>query len=99
MLKKSRGRFPFVERVFADGGYAGRLVTWAKDKTHIAIEVVRRMPFMTGFVVLRRRWVVERTFAWIMKCRRLVRDYEQLTDVAETLITIAASTTLIRRWP
>lgn len=99
VLKRSRWRFPFVERVFADGGYAGKLVTWAKDKAHIAIEVVRRLPFMTGFVVLRRRWVVERTFAWIMKCRRLVRDYEQLAKVAETLITIAASATLIRRWP
>jgi transposase len=98
VLKRSRCRFPFVETVFADGGYAGRLVTWAKDKTQIAIEVVRRLPFMTGFVVLRRRWVVERTFAWIMKCRRLVRDYEQLTHVAETLITIAASATMIRRW-
>lgn len=98
VLKQSRGRFPFVETVFADGGYAGKLVGWAKDKTHIAIEVVRRLPFMTGFVVLRRRWVVERTFAWIMKCRRLARDYEQLTQVAETLITIAASATLIRRW-
>ena len=99
VLTQSRGRFPFVETVFADGGYAGKLVGWAKDNTHIEIEVVRRLPFMTGFVVLRRRWIVERTFAWIMKCRRLVRDYEQLTEVAETLITIAASATLIRRWP
>lgn len=99
VLKQSRARFPFVEHVFADGGYAGNLVAWAKDKTNITIEIVRRMPYMTGFVVIRRRWVVERTFAWIMKCRRLVRDYEQLTEVAETLITIAASATLIRRWP
>lgn len=98
MLKQSRRRFPFVERVFADGGYAGKLTAWAEDKANITIEVVRRLPFMTGFVVLRRRWVVERTFAWIMKCRRLVRDYEQLTGVAETLITIAATATLIRRW-
>lgn len=51
------------------------------------------------FVVIRRRWVVERIFAWIMKCRRLVRDYEQLPRVAETLITIAALATLVRRWP
>lgn len=98
MLKQSRRRFPFVERVFADGGYAGKLTAWAEDKANITIEVVRRLPFMTGFVVLRRRWVVERTFAWIMKCRRLVRDYEQLTGVAETLITIASTATLIRRW-
>lgn len=99
VLKRSRARFPFVERVFADGGYAGKLVSWAKDKANVAIEVVRRLPFMTGFVGLRRRWVVERAFAWIMKCRRLVRDYEQLPAVAETLITIAAIATLVRRWP
>jgi len=99
VLKRSRTRFPFVEHVFADGGYAGRLVEWAKDNTHVTLEVVRRLPHMTGFVVIRRRWVVERTFAWIMKCRRLVRDYEQLNTVAETLITIAAIATLIRRRP
>lgn len=99
VLQKSRGRFPFVEHVFADGGYAGRLVEWAKDRTHIVLEIVRRLPHAKGFVVVRRRWVVERAFAWIMKCRRLVRDYEQLTGVAETLITIAATATLIRRWP
>jgi transposase len=87
-----------VERVFADGGYAGKLVSWARDKTHVVLEIVRRVLWMKGFVVLRRRWVVERTDPWIMKCRRLVRDYEQLTRVAETLITIAAATTLLRRW-
>ena len=99
VLKRSRARFPFVEHVFADGGYSGKLVACAKDKTHVTLEIVRREPYMKGFVVIRRRWVVERTFAWIMKCRRLVRDYEQLTYVAETLITIAASATLVRRWP
>lgn len=86
-----------METVFADGGYAGRLVDWAKDKTHVTLEIVRRMPWMKGFVVIRRRWVVERSFAWIMKCRRLARDHEQLTGVAETLILIAAAATLIRR--
>jgi transposase len=54
---------------------------------------------MKDFVVIRRRWVVERTFAWIMKCRRLARDYEQLASVVKTLITIAATATLLRRWP
>lgn len=82
-----------------DGGYAGRLVRWAKERTPIALEVVKRTAGQAGFAVIRRRWVVERTFAWIMKNRRFVRDYEQLTAVAETLITIAASATLIRRWP
>jgi transposase len=82
-----------------DGGYAGRLVRWAERQTHMILEVVKRSVGQTGFAVIRRRWVVERTFAWIIKNRRLVRDYEQLTAVAETLITIAATATLIRRWP
>jgi transposase len=82
-----------------DGGYAGRLVHWAKNKAHIVLEIVKRCAAQTGFAVIRRRWVVERTFAWVVKNRRLVRDYEQLTAVAETLITIAAIGTLIRRWP
>ena len=96
-LKSSRARYPFVTRVFADGGYAGRLVKWANDKTHITLEIIRRGTRAKGFEVLPRRWVVERAFAWIFKNRRLVRDYEQLTEVAETLITIAASATLLRR--
>jgi putative transposase len=54
---------------------------------------------MKGFVVIRRRWIVERTFSWIMKCRRLERDCEQLASFVETLITIAATATLLRRWP
>ena len=99
VLRRSRARFPFVERAYVDGGYAGRLVCWAKRQTHIILEVVKRSTEQMGFAVIRRRWVVERTFAWIVKNRRFVRDYEQLTAVAETLITIAASATLIRRWP
>ena len=82
-----------------DGGYAGRLVRWAKDRTHIVLNVVKRSAEQVGFAVIQRRWVVERTFAWIIKNRRFVRDCEHLTAVAETLISIAASATLIRRWP
>ena len=75
VLKASRARYPFVERAFADGGYAGRLVRWAREKAHIVVEIVKRDPAIKGFEVLRRRWVVERTFAWIVKNRRFVRDY------------------------
>lgn len=78
--------------------YAGRLVHWAASKIHIALEIIRRGADTKGFEVLPRRWVVERTFAWIFKKRCLVRDYEQLTKVAVTLIAIAASATLLRRW-
>ncbi len=72
-LKGSRQRYPFVTRVFADGGYAVRLISWAADKTHISLEIIRRGAHTKGFEVLPRRWVVERTFAWIFKNRRLVR--------------------------
>jgi transposase len=74
VLKRSRRSFPFVQTVFADGAYAGRLVAWARGKPNVTLEIVRRMPWMKGFVVIRRRWVVERTDPWIMKCRRLARD-------------------------
>ncbi|MFT6775304.1 MAG: transposase, partial [Paracoccaceae bacterium] len=89
---------PFVQTVFADGAYAGRLVVWARGKANVTLEIVRRMPSMKGFVVIRRRWVVERTDPWIMTCRRLARDHQQLPSVVETLITIAALATLLRRW-
>ncbi|MFT6773124.1 MAG: hypothetical protein ACJA1L_000831, partial [Paracoccaceae bacterium] len=61
VLKRSRRSFLFVEAVFADGAYAGRLVAWARDKANVTLEIVRRMPWMKGCVVIRRRWVVERT--------------------------------------
>ena len=98
VLKRSRALFPFVERAFVDGGDAGRLVHWARSQTPIVREVVKRGAAQTGFAVIRRRGVVERAFAWIVKNRHFVRDCEQLTAVAETLITIAATATLIRRW-
>jgi putative transposase len=63
----------------------------ASDKTHISTHT-------KGFEVPPRRWVVERAFAWILRNRRLVRDYEQLVAVAEILIIIAASDTTLRRW-
>ncbi len=59
-----------------DGGYAGRLVTWAKARLALTVEIVKRSDDMTGFVVLPRRWVVERTLSWICRRHRCVRDYE-----------------------
>lgn len=68
-------------------------------QNHISLEIVRRGIHAKGFEVLPRSWGVERTFARILNNPRLVRDYEQLTDVAETLIIIPASVTLLHRWP
>jgi transposase len=75
--------------VFADGGYAGRLETWARAKAHLALSIVRRPSAMIGFQPLPRRWVIERSFAWLIKNRRLVRDFEQRVETSEVLIMIA----------
>lgn len=69
-----------VRLVWADGGYAGKLVTWAKETHKIVVQIVKRTDDATGFQVLPRRWVVERTLAWITRHRRCVRDYERLPE-------------------
>ena len=97
LLRASRRLWNFVQTVFADGGYAGKLVDWARQKTHLGLQIIKRPRALPRFEPLPRRWVVERSFAWLIKNRRLVRDFEQRTDVAETLIRIAATATMLRR--
>jgi len=75
-----------VTLVWADGGYAGKLVTWAAGTLHRTLQIVKRPDNLHTFKVLPRRWVVERTFGWIMKHRRCVRDYERLPGHHETYL-------------
>jgi transposase len=75
-----------IRLVWADGGYAGQLVDWARDTLRITVRVVKRSDDMTGFVVLPRRWVVERSLAWITRHRRTVRDYEALPAHHEAMV-------------
>ncbi|MFI9597736.1 IS5 family transposase [Nonomuraea sp. NPDC052265] len=77
VLALLREKFSTVALVWADGGYAGRLVTWSGQVVALAVSIVRRSDDLSGFVVLPRRWVVERTFAWLVRYRRLVRVYER----------------------
>lgn len=81
---------------WADGGYTGRLVTWAKTVLALTVQIVKRSDAVTGFGVLPRRWVVERTFGWLTKHRRCVRDYETRPDQHEAVVYIAAIHTLTR---
>ena len=74
-----------VRLVWADGGYAGKLVDWAKTSLNLTLQIVKRSDDATGFVVLPRRWVVERTLAWICRHRRCARDYERLPQHHETM--------------
>ncbi|MFB8171468.1 IS5 family transposase [Kitasatospora purpeofusca] len=86
-----------ITLVWADGGYTGRLVDLARDVLGLALSVVRRSDDTTGFVVLPKRWLVERTFAWLMRSRRLARDYEGRTDTSEAVIRWSMSMVMSRR--
>ena len=86
-----------ITLIWADGGYAGKLVTWAKDTLRRRLQIVRRPDDLHTFKVLPRRWVVERTFGWIMKYRRCVRDYERLPEHHETYLYWTMITIMARR--
>ena len=78
VINKLMGRFRRLRLIWADGGYAGRLVDWVETLAGYVLEIVRRPRGSHQFEVLPRRWVVERTFAWLGRCRRLSKDYEAL---------------------
>jgi transposase len=94
VLRASRPIFPFIQRVFADSGYAGEKVATA---TVIAVEIVRKNPDQVGFAVNPRRWVVERFFAWIGRNRRLAKDFEATIDSARAFLYAASVMLLVRR--
>jgi len=93
ILELLAARFPSVALVWADGGYANKIdssiLAWAKEKLGLLVEIVKRSEDVKGFQVLPRRWVVERTFGWLVRNRRLARDYERLTGTSEAMIKIA----------
>ena len=93
LLKASRGLYPFIERAFADAAYAAERVAAA---TLIAVEIVRKQAGQVGFAVQPRRWVIERTFAWLGRNRRLARDFEA-TLASATAFLYAASVMLLTR--
>ena len=90
-----------LEHLWADGGYAGeKLRAWIRQRfgpRELRLQIVKRSDDASGFEVLPRRWVVERTFGWLHNFRRLSKDYEYLTDSSESFILIAASKILISR--
>jgi len=94
LLQASRSSFPFVEHVFADTAYTAERVA---NATRIAVEIVRKLPDQVGFVVLPRRWVVERFFAWINRNRRLAKDFEATVASATAFLYAASVMLLIRR--
>ncbi|MCA1697570.1 MAG: IS5 family transposase [Actinobacteria bacterium] len=97
VLEAMSTAFPAVTLVWADGGYAGKLVEWAKAAARIVLEIVKKPEGQRGFEVLPRRWVVERTLSWITGCRRLDRDYERLPATSEAMIKWAMIGLMTRR--
>jgi transposase len=88
-LKEKNDLMGRLQKIFADGGYRGELVSWVKENLHVDLEIVLKLGDQKGFQVLPKRWVVERTNAWISRNRRLARDYERLTNSSEAFIYIA----------
>ena len=97
VIDKMIGRFPRLRLVWADAGYGGKLIEWVWTLTGWALEIVKRPRDSHQFEVLPRRWVVERTFAWLSRCRRLSKDYEALSDTTESWINIAMIHLMLRR--
>jgi putative transposase len=87
-----------LQKIWADGIYKnGGLVDWVRETLDIVLEIVERHPDQVGFQVLPRRWVVERTFAWLGRYRRLSKDYEKCTKSSEGVVYIASIHTMLRR--
>jgi len=89
--------WPRLLLVWADGGYAGKLVDWVATHLLLKLSIIRRSDAASGFQLLPRRWVVERTFAWLGNCRRLSKDDELLPALSEAYIYIAMTRLMLRR--
>lgn len=98
VLDKIRNSFPWLELVWADNGYNAHQVTTAVARVpSLRIEIVKRSDDMKGFVLLPRRWVVERTFSWFGRNRRLAKDWENLATTLQTFVVLASIQIAIRR--
>ena len=102
VLASIRASFPWLRHVFADGGYAGeKLETALKGKGNWTLEIIKRSDTAKGFVLLPRRWVVERTFAWFGRNRRLAKDFEATIESSTAWLMLASVQLMARRiaWP
>ena len=97
VIAKLKGRFERMRLIWADAGYSGKLIEWVRSLTGWRLEIVKRPRASARFEVLPRRWVVERTFAWLSRCRRLSKDYEAMCETTEAWINIAMTHLMLRR--
>ena len=97
ILDAIRKRWPWVQHLFADAAYDRLKLMDKASYLDFVVEIIRRSDQQKGFEVLRRRWVVERSFGWMTRWRRLVRDYEARIDVSQAMILVAMGGNLLRR--
>ncbi len=97
VLERARNRFERLKLIWADGGYAGKLVAWVQGNCGSELEIVKRNDDLKGFHVLPRRWVVERTFGWLGRYRRMSKDYEFYPETSETMVHVAMINLMVRR--
>ena len=97
VLKLLINKFPRLKRIWADGGYAGQLIAWTAELGGWILEIVKRTDTLPKFIVLPKRWIVERTFGWLGRYRRLSKDYEQTTKSSEAFIRIAMINLMLHR--
>jgi transposase len=98
LFDKIRRRFAWLECIFADGGYDARQTHEAAAANHpLRLEIVRKRPDAVGFEVIPKRWVVERTFSWFGRNRRLAKDFENLAQSLLAFVTLAAIQFGLRR--
>lgn len=97
MLLQQPEQLVRLQTIFADGGYRGELVSWVEDNLHASLSIVLKKKHQVGFQVLPKRWVIERTNAWISRNRRLARDYERRVASSQAFIYIAMIRIGLRR--
>jgi putative transposase len=100
VLERLKHKFSRLRLIWADGAYAGQLIEWVRGLRlwrKLRLEIVSRPEGVKGFVLLPKRWVVERTFGWLNRYRRLSKDYEYLTQTSEAMIHVAMINLMVRR--
>jgi len=100
VLERLKHQFSRLRLIWADGAYAGQLLEWVRGLRiwrKLRLEIVSRPQGVKGFLLLPKRWVVERTFGWLNRYRRLSKDYEYLTQTSEAVIHVAMINLMVRR--
>ena len=97
LIEKALRKYPRLRKIFADGGYAGPKLAAAIAGLPVALEIVKRTDKDGGFKIIRRRWVIERTFSWLRRNRRLMAHYEALAMIAVGWVKLAMISVMLKR--